>query len=110
VLHLGERPPVPRVAHEQVEEPGAGDLDAIDVAAERLLDRGAKPLGDDARLLAHRRRQQHRRVRRVVAEIRPGRALELGRRHAPAVAERGGGVGDGAAQGADRVCLGVRHQ
>jgi hypothetical protein len=86
-------------------EARARDLDLRDVAAERFAQGGAELLRDRARLLAERRRQQHRGVRRVVAEVRARRALELRGLDAGAVAERGRGVGDRGSQRAYGVGL-----
>ena len=80
---------VPGVGEEDVQEAGSGHLDALDLLAEPLRQRRAEPLGDLTRRRLQRRRQQHRRVRREVAEPRLARALQ--RRRGRAVAEVGGG-------------------
>jgi hypothetical protein len=71
-----DRGQVPGVGQEQVEEAGAGDLDLLDTVGQPLLQRRAEALGDRARRLSQRRRKQHRRVRRVVAEPGLLRPLE----------------------------------
>ena len=71
------RPPIPLVGEEEVDEARAGDLDALDrVLAELLAQLGREPGGDVARVFAQRRREQHRRVGAVVAELGLGRALQ----------------------------------
>ena len=76
VEHAAHGREVPGVGEEQVQEARAGDLDLLDAVAERLLERGAELLRDRARRLAQEGREQHRRVRRVVAEAGLLRALQ----------------------------------
>jgi hypothetical protein len=76
VEHAAHGREVPGVGEEQVQEARAGDLDPVDAVAQRLLERGAELLRDRARRLAQERGEQHRRVRRVVAEARLLRALQ----------------------------------
>jgi hypothetical protein len=66
----------PRVGEPQVHEAGAGDVDAQQVVAEVLREGDGQALGDHRRRGAHDLRQQHRRVRRVVAVLGLLRALE----------------------------------
>ena len=57
-------------------KPGPGDLDAVEPVAQQCAELGADLAGDVARRRADDRRQEHRRVRGVVAEARLLRALE----------------------------------
>jgi len=83
---------VPAVRHEQIEEARAGDLYALDGRAQPLPQPLAEPLRDHPRRLAHGRRQQHRRVGRVVAEVGPRGAVELQARAAAVARQVGGGL------------------
>ena len=67
---------VPRVGQEDVEEARAGDLDVVDRLPQPLAQLRPEPLGDLARRRAQRGREQHRGVRRVVAETCLLRALQ----------------------------------
>src|SRR4051795_6659326 len=69
-------PPIPAVGEEEVEETGPGDLDALHRPDELLAQLLGELLGCAARLFTERRRDQHRRVGGVVAELRLGRPLE----------------------------------
>ena len=69
---------------------------------EGLGDTLADALRHRARLLAHHRGEQHRRVAREVAEVGSGRALQLGAGDRRA-AELGGGRPHGLLEGADRI-------
>ena len=93
---------VPGVAHEQVEEPRARHLHAVDARAEPLAEVLPEPLGDRARGVLQRGRQQHRGVGGVVAEVGLAGAVERG--CLGAVAQGGGRVADGVAE----LCEGVR--
>ena len=62
------RADVPGVGEEDVEEAGSCDLDVVDGVAEPRGQLRPEALGDLARGRAERRREQHRRVRRVVPE------------------------------------------
>ena len=99
----GERAMVPVVRHEQVEEPGAGDLDALDSLTEPVAQHVAQALRDGARRLAEHRREQHRGVRRVVAEVGARRALELRLGAGPIAGELRGAGGYRCAELRDRV-------
>ena len=108
---LRQGAPVPGVGEEEVDEARAGDLDPVEAAggAQIALQLGLQPLGDGARVVAQRRRQQHRGVGAVVAQLRLRRAVERGRRLGPlAVAQGPRRVLDGAAQLGDRIGGGHR--
>ena len=60
----------------RLRKPGPATSTRSTRAAEPVLQRRAEPLGDRARRLAQRGREQHRRVRRVVAEAGLLRPLE----------------------------------
>jgi hypothetical protein len=94
--HVSGRRDVPAVGEEDVQEPGAGDLDAVDPVAEPVLQRRAEALGNLARRRLERLGHQHRRVGRVVTQ--PGLLRPLQRRRHGAVAELGGGGLDGGAE------------
>ncbi len=98
-----ERVEVPAVGHEQVEEAGPRDLHALDGLAEPVAEPLAQLLRDRARRLAHGRREQHRRVRGVIAEVRPRRAVELQARAAPVPRQVSGGLFDGAREVGDGI-------
>ena len=86
-----ERVPEPRVGQEQVEEARPRDLGALELHAQAGSEPRPHLLGDLARRRLQRRRQQHRDVRREVAELRPRRPLERRRRRigaAPRIARR----------------------
>ena len=68
-------------------KPGPAMSTCSTALAEPLAERLAEPLGDRARGLAERRRKQHRGVGRVVAEVGPRRAVELGRVQRPVAAQ-----------------------
>ena len=107
----GQRPPVPGVGEEEVDEAGAGDLDPVEapIAAEAAFELAAQALGDRARVVAQRPGEQHRRVGAVVAEVGLRRAVEgRGRLGRLAVAQRPGGDLDGSLQVGDRI--GGRHR
>ena len=74
----------------------------LDRIRQHLPQRFPEPLRHGPRRLPQRRREQHRRIRRVVAEVRPRRPLELGVGGRP-VADRGRGVANGDAQVGDRI-------
>ena len=78
LAEAGQRPPVPGVGEEQVEEPGAGDLDPVEAPARReiALEHLAEPRGYVARRFAKGGREEHRRVRAVVAELGLGRSVQ----------------------------------
>ncbi len=103
--HLARRAHVPRVGEEDVQEARPRDLDVIDRGPEALGELLAQALGDLARRRAERRREQHRRVRGVVAETGLLRALQAGPRagHGVAVAQVPGGRLDRGPQLVDRV-------
>ena len=82
----------PRIREEEVEEARAGDLVLGEAGAQALLERFTKPLRDLTRRRADARGEQHRGVRRVVAEAVASRALDARRGAglgAVAVAQRG---------------------
>ena len=99
---LAERATEPGVRQEEVEEARARHLDALERRPEGLGDTLADALRHRARLLAHHRGEQHRRVAREVAEVGSGRALQLGAGDRRA-AELGGGRPHGLLEGADRI-------
>ena len=95
---------MPAIGEEEVDEPGAGDLDSLGARSQSRPKLVAKQLCDLSRRLIPSRRQQHRRVGRVVAELGLRGALErrgerlLGvakrvRRGDDAAAQLGEGVG-----------------
>jgi hypothetical protein len=92
----------PAVGHEQVEEAGSGDLDALGGVAELPLQRLAELLGDRPRRLLQAAREHHRRVGRVVAEIRLRRPLQR-RRLRRRRTERLGGRENGGVEVLDGV-------
>jgi len=103
VEDVGERVAHPGVGHEEVEEARTRDVDAGDLPGELLGDERAEALGDRARRLPERGREQHRGVGGVVAELGLRRALELGQLRQRAAAQLGGGVGEGGTQRGDGV-------
>ena len=110
LARLGEalhRAPVPGVGEEEVDEAGAGDLDPLDaaaLAAELALELGPEAAGDVARVFAERRREQHRRVGAVVAELGLRRPVErrLGAAGL-ALAQGAGGLAHRRSQLGDRI-------
>ena len=101
--HRVQRPGVPAVGEDEVQEARAGDLDALERRAEAGLQLLAEVGRDVARGPAQDGRQEHGRVRRVVAV--PGLLGTLERRRrlrARPVGQRGHGVFEGAAEVGDR--------
>ena len=96
---------VPGVGEEDVEEAGAGDLDALDRVPQPLGQPLPEALGDLARRRAQGGREQHRGVRRVVAETGLLRTLQARPRlrRRLAVAQVTGGRLDGRPQLVDGV-------
>ena len=98
VQDRAQRAAEPLVAQPQVQEPGPGDLDALQPVAEPPAQLVGERGGDLPRCALQHRREQHRRVGRVVAEVGLLRSLEARGAARAAVAERRGGVLDGGAQ------------
>ena len=73
---VGDGAVEPALAHEQVEEARARDVDPLDVVAQPFLQLLGERRRDLARRLSLGRRAQHRGVRGVVAELGLRRALE----------------------------------
>ena len=91
----GEALAVPAIGQEDVDEPGAGDLDPVDASPQHAVELLAQSLGDLSRLLPARRGEQHRGVGGVVAQLRIRRSLEGGRdRRGRTVAQRVRGGAD----------------
>ena len=87
----------------EVQEARPGDLHALQGLAEPVAQRSAQPLGDLARRRLEQRREDERRVGRVVAVIGLLRALQRGRRlRRPAVGQAGGRRRDRGTQVGDR--------
>ena len=92
----------PLVAQPQVQKARAGDLDAVQPAAEAPAQLVAEPLGDVARRRLEHRREQHRGVGGVVAEVGALGALQRWRVARAAIGERRGRLGDGRAKLVER--------
>ena len=103
LAHGGDRLEVPGVGHEQVQKARAGDLDLLHRRSEPLPQGLAEALRDRPWRLTQRRREQHRGVGGVVAEVGPRRAIELGLGHPAAARERGGGLGNGGVEVGDGI-------
>ena len=92
----------PAIGEEEVEESRPRDLHPVERLRHARLQLTANPLRYLSWSGAKGRREQHRDVARVVAELRPRRALESRGRHvAPTVTQCGGGRDQGLAQPVD---------
>ena len=106
--HVVERLHAPGIGEEEVQEAGAGDVDTVERGAETLAQLVGEARGDVARRRARDGREQHRGVRRVVAEAGLLRTLERRRGALGPVAagDRAGGVLNDGAQLAERCVHG----
>ncbi len=79
---VAQRPQVPGVGEEEVDEPRPGDLDPLQPACQALVgfELAAQALGHRPRIVAHRPGEEHRRIGAVIAELGLRRALQGGRR------------------------------
>ena len=100
--HVGQRVDEPLIAQVEVEKPRSGHLGTLQHPSEPRLELAGEAPGDLVRPDPQARREQQRRVGRVVAEVGARRLLELHR------LDRGARDGGGA--GADRVVEGFERR